>query len=214
MRAWTPEAVDQLKAEIDSLRWVCGIDEVGRGPLAGPVVACAIVMPQGERIEGVKDSKQLSEKKREALAPQILAACEAYGIGQVDEQTIDRINIRQATLLAMKEALEGLRDAAGQPLQPDLVVVDAEQVDTPLRQVSLVKADAQIYCVSCASIVAKVYRDHLMIEWGNRFPEYQLEKNKGYGTAAHRAAIQQYGLLPIHRRSFIHGEGLFDRPGV
>lgn len=208
-KKWSDQEVQVLKKRIDQVDLVCGIDEVGRGPLAGPVTACAIIMPKNPPIPGVADSKKLTEKKREALYPKILHQALAVGIGQVDEKTIDRINIRQATLLAMKEALDSLQDSDGRPVKPDLVVVDAEEVDTDLPQVSLPKADDRIYCVSCASIVAKVYRDREMVEWGKKYPQYEFEKNKGYGTKNHREAIKKYGILPIHRRTYIHGEDLF-----
>ncbi len=205
---WTEEDLNRLRERIADTKYVCGIDEVGRGPIAGPVVACAIVMPRGEKIAGVRDSKKLSEKRRELLNQAILSSCVAVGIGSKSPQVIDEINIRQATLLAMKEALLCLKTKQGRVLTPDFVVIDAERIDTRCEQISVIKGDDRIYAVSCASIVAKVYRDHLMIRYGADHPEYGFAKHKGYGTKAHYAAIRQHGLLPIHRRSFIHGKDL------
>lgn len=205
---WTPARLEKLYERIDGTERVCGIDEVGRGPIAGPVVACAIIMPKGKRIEGVTDSKKISEKKRERLYPLICQEAVALGIGIVDERTIDEINIRQATLLAMKKALHGLRDHSNQAVTPELVIIDAERIDTPIEQISVIKGDDRVYVVSCASIVAKVFRDRMMIDYAQRYPGYALEKHKGYGTRAHYNAIRSNGLLPIHRRSFIHGEDL------
>lgn len=207
---WTEEKLLNLRNETDLLNLVCGVDEVGRGPIAGPVVACAIIMPKQERIEGIQDSKKLSEKKREKLYDIILDQAIAWGIGMVDEKLIDEINIRQATLLAMKEAVEKLKDKKGQVIIPDLILVDAETIDTEIKQYSIIKGDQRVYAISCASIIAKVYRDRIMIEYSKKYPDYFLEKHKGYGTKAHYQAINEYGLLPIHRRSFIHGEDLFD----
>lgn len=207
---WTQDRIEALQKKIKNTNLVCGVDEVGRGPLAGPVVACAIIMPHGPALEGVRDSKKLSEKKRETLFPQILAQAIGWGIGQVDADQIDRINIRQASLLAMKEAVEHIYDRQGQILLPDLVVVDAEHLEIPQEQVSIIKGDDRIYAISCASIVAKVIRDHYMVYCGQVYPQYALEKNKGYGTQAHREAIHHYGLLSLHRRTFIHGKDLFD----
>lgn len=206
----TPETLQELLLKIDATELVCGIDEVGRGPLAGPVVACAIIMPHGEKIEGIRDSKKLSEKKRERLYDVILDHCVAWGIGQSDERMIDRINIRQATLLAMREALHQLKDRNGQLVTPDLVAVDAEHIDTTLPQVSVVHGDDRIYAISCASIIAKVTRDRLMRRYDALYPAYGFASNKGYGTKAHYEALRRYGILPLHRRSFLHGEDLHD----
>lgn len=205
---WTEEKLEQLYRRIDQTRLVCGIDEVGRGPIAGPVVACAIIMPNGERIDGVTDSKKLSEKKRELLYDRILDHAIAWGIGRVDERVIDEINIRQATLLAMKEALSHLRDRHGARVVPQLVLIDAERIETNLPQISVIKGDLRVYAISCASIVAKVVRDREMREMAQEHPAYGFEKHKGYGTKLHYEAIRKHGLLPVHRRSFIHGEDL------
>lgn len=207
--SWSPEDQMTLEKEIEEYNLVCGIDEVGRGPIAGPVLACAIIMPSGKFLPGVKDSKKLTEKKRESLYDLILSQCLAWGIGMRDERAIDQMNIRQATLVAMKDALESLHDKEGNPVVPDLVLVDAEHVDTPLLQRSIIKGDDRVYAISCASIIAKVTRDRMMVRYGEDFPEYGFENHKGYGTKFHYQAIEKYGLLPIHRMSFIHREGLF-----
>lgn len=210
---WTPEDQEALEKEMERVNLVCGIDEVGRGPIAGPVLACAIIMPSGEPIPGVKDSKKLTEKRRESLYDRILSQCLAWGIGMRDERAIDQMNIRQATLAAMKDALEGLRDREGNPVVPDLVLVDAETVETTLPQRSIIKGDDRVYAISCASIIAKVTRDRMMVQYGEEYPEYGFESHKGYGTKKHYEAIEKYGLLPIHRMSFIHREGLFKHAG-
>nr|WP_072514320.1 ribonuclease HII [Ndongobacter massiliensis] len=197
-------ALQALYRELAAHSAVCGIDEVGRGPIAGPVVACAIIMDKGDHIPGVRDSKKLSEKKRELLYAPILERARAWGIGQIEAELIDAIDIRQATLLAMKQALEQLCLMPDAPF-PDLVVVDAETIDTPLPQIAVVHGDDLIYEISCASIIAKVTRDRQMIAYGKQHPEYGFERHKGYGTKAHYEAIERYGLLPLHRRSFLKG---------
>ncbi len=201
---WTPEKLAELEKRMDETPLVCGIDEVGRGPLAGPVVACAIIMPHGKRIDGVRDSKKLSERKREALYEQILSSCIAWGMGISDERMIDQINIRQATLVAMRDAVRCLRNRGGVRVQPDLLVIDAETIDTDLPQVSVIHGDDRIYAISCASIVAKVARDRLMVAYDGIFPHYGFAQHKGYGTRKHLEAIRTYGQLPIHRASFLH----------
>ena len=208
---WTEEELNALHMRIEETPLVCGIDEVGRGPLAGPVVACAIIMPHGEKINGVRDSKKLSEKKREQLYDEILDRCIAWGIGQSDERVIDAINIRQATLKAMREALLSLKTKEGEHVVPDLVLVDAEHIETDVEQISVVHGDDRIYAISCASIVAKVSRDRMMRAYGVQYPEYGFASHKGYGTKAHYDAIRQFGLLPIHRRSFLHGKDRYEK---
>lgn len=208
---WTEEQLSALQVRINETPLVCGIDEVGRGPLAGPVVACAIIMPHGEKIQGVRDSKKLSEKKREQLYDTILDQCLAWGIGQCDERMIDAINIRRATLVAMREALLSLKTKKGEILVPDLVLVDAEHIETDLEQISVVHGDDRIYAISCASIVAKVRRDRMMRAYDARYPEYGFAAHKGYGTKAHYAAIREHGILPIHRRSFLHGKDRYEK---
>ncbi len=176
---------------------VCGVDEVGRGPLAGPVVCAAVIMPTDNLIEGVDDSKKLSAKKREALAEKIKKEAIAYAICRVEPQMIDEINILQATRLCMKQAVESLAVA------PDYVLTDGNMtLDIVQPQQSIVKGDAESYSIGAASIIAKVYRDKLMEEYAKEYPDYAFEKNAGYGTAAHIAGIKKVGLCPIHRRSF------------
>lgn len=179
------------------------IDEVGRGCLAGDVVACAIVMPLDSIIPGVKDSKKLTPKKREELYNKILDKAIAVGLGQVGPDIIDRINIKESTKLAMKMAVENLKDKDGKRIIPDYLLIDAENIPIDIPQKSIVKGDEQVYGIACASIVAKVYRDRLCEMWGSKFKGYSIEKNKGYGTKEHREAIKKFGPSPIHRISFL-----------
>jgi len=195
--------------EIEKSIWKLGfnniacIDEVGRGCLAGDVVACAIIMPKTSVIEGVRDSKKLSEKKREILYDEILSQCIAYGIGRVDSSMIDKINIKEATRLAMKIAVENLQDGEGNKVYPDFLLIDAEKVDLKIPQESIIKGDDRTYGIGCASIIAKVFRDRLCLEWDREFEGYNLKKHKGYGTKEHRENIQKLGPSPIHRKSFL-----------
>ncbi len=176
---------------------VCGVDEVGRGPLAGPVVCAAVIMPTDGVIEGVDDSKRLSAKKREILAEIIREKAIACAICRVEPQVIDSINILQATRLCMKNAIESLAPAA------DFVLCDGNMtLDITIPQKSIIKGDHLSYSIGAASIVAKVYRDKLMAEYAEMYPEYGFEHNAGYGTAEHIEAIKRVGLCPIHRRSF------------
>ena len=180
-------------------RLIAGVDEVGRGPLAGPVVCAAVIMPFDEEnlVVGVDDSKKLSEKKREMLAEEIKKRALCYTIVEIDEKTIDEINILEATKLGMKRAIEGLA------ITPDVVLTDGNMtLDIALKQQSVIHGDALSYSIGAASIVAKVYRDHLMDEYAKTYPAYDFDKNKGYGTAAHINAIKEQGLCPIHRRTF------------
>ncbi len=176
---------------------IAGIDEAGRGPLAGPVVAACAVMPLDDLIEGVNDSKKLSEKKREALYPIIREKALAYSIVAVDEKRIDQVNILNATKEAMRRCLEQLT------LRPDVVLVDAVQLECDYTVHAIVKGDALSYTIACASVLAKVYRDHLMLDFAREYPQYGFDQHKGYGTAAHIAALRAYGPSPIHRRTFI-----------
>ncbi len=179
---------------------VAGVDEVGRGPLAGPVVCAAVILPLEEekRILGVNDSKKLSAKKREALDEQIKKVARAYSIAEVSEKVIDEINILQATRLGMKRAVEGLS------LSPDLVLTDGNMtLDISVPQRSIVKGDALVYSIGAASILAKVYRDALMRGYAKKYPAYGFERNAGYGTAQHIAAIREMGICEIHRRTFV-----------
>ena len=179
------------------------IDEVGRGCLLGDVVACAIVMPKGLFIEGVKDSKKLTPKKRDQLYDIILENCIAYGIGRVDSKTIDKINIKESTRLAMKIAVENLKDKLGKRISPDYILIDAEKVYLNIPQEGIIKGDDKSHGIACASIVAKVYRDRLCLEWAEEYPGYGIEKHKGYGTKAHYEAIEKNGILSIHRNTFL-----------
>lgn len=181
---------------------ICGIDEVGRGPLAGPVVACAVVLPKDVTILYLNDSKKLSEKKRELLYDEIMEKAVAVGIGAVGPARIDEINILQATYEAMRMAIEDLTGKLGK--EPDLLLNDAvtiPEVDIP--QVPIIKGDAKSISIAAASIVAKVTRDHLMIEYDQVLPGYDFAKNKGYGTKAHIAGLKELGATPIHRKTFI-----------
>lgn len=181
------------------VRYIAGVDEVGRGPLAGPVVCAAVVMPldQNELVVGVDDSKKLSAKKREQLAEQIRQKALAYTVVEVDEKRIDQMNILEATKLGMKQAVEGLAIA------PEVVLTDGNMIiDIPHKQKSVVHGDALSYSIGAASIIAKVYRDSLMDEYAKQYPQYAFEKNKGYGTAEHIQGIKEHGLCPIHRRTF------------
>lgn len=176
---------------------ICGTDEVGRGPLAGPVVCAAVIMPLDDIVEGVDDSKKLSKAKREKLYDEIIKKAVAYAICRVEPQKIDEINILQATRLCMKNAVEELK------VSPDFVLTDGNMtLDITYPQRSIIKGDALSYSIGAASIIAKVYRDKLMEEYAKDYPEYGFASNVGYGSAAHIEAIKKYGLCPIHRRSF------------
>ncbi|MBR2375882.1 MAG: ribonuclease HII [Clostridia bacterium] len=180
-------------------RYIAGVDEVGRGPLAGPVVCAAVIMPLDTEtlVVGVDDSKKLSEKKRVELAEKIKAAALAYTIVEIDEKKIDEINILEATKLGMKRAIETLE------IPPDVVLTDGNMtIDIPYPQQSVIHGDALSYSIGSASIIAKVYRDGIMDEYAKTYSAYGFEKNKGYGTAAHIQAIKEQGLCPIHRRTF------------
>ena len=178
-------------------KYICGVDEVGRGPLAGPVVCAAVIMPLDDIIEGVDDSKKLSAKRREDLSEKIQKIAIGAHICCVERNIIDEINILEATKLCMKQAVEGLK------VTPDVVICDGNMtLDINIPQRSFIKGDARSYTIGAASIVAKVYRDRLMCEYAKQYPQYGFERNAGYGTAAHIQAIKQYGLCPIHRRSF------------
>lgn len=178
-------------------KYVCGVDEVGRGPLAGPVVCAAVIMRADSIVEGVDDSKKLTAKKREKLSALIRQNAIAWAICRVEPQTIDEINILQATRLCMKNAVESLS------VRPNFVLTDGNMtLDISIPQQSVVGGDAACYSIGAASIIAKVYRDEVMDEYAAQYPAYAFEKNKGYGTAAHISAIKECGICPIHRRSF------------
>lgn len=176
---------------------LCGVDEAGRGPLAGPVSVCACVMPHDRIIYGIDDSKKLSESKRESLFEQITAVAD-YCVVLIDRETIDEINILEATKLGMKRAVEGLKTT------PELAVIDAVKgLDIAVPYEPVVKADAKSYAVAAASIIAKVTRDRLMRELDKKYPRYGFAKNKGYGTREHIAALMEFGATPEHRKKFI-----------
>ena len=178
---------------------ICGIDEAGRGPFAGPVVAGAVVLPVGLKLEGLNDSKQVSAGRREELFEEIKEKAISYGIGMSSPARIDEINILQATYEAMQHAVEDL------DVVPDLLLNDAVTIpQIPIKQVGIVKGDARSLSIAAASIMAKVTRDRLMVEYAELYPEYGFEKNKGYGSAEHREALKKYGPCPIHRTTFIH----------
>lgn len=184
------------EAYAQGYRAIVGTDEVGRGPLAGPVVAAAVVLPRGVEILGINDSKKLSEKRREALAEEIKAKALAYKIAEVSSAEIDRVNILHAAERAMKEAVEAL------PFGDYLLVDGQNQLDVRLPVRNLIGGDSISISIAAASIIAKVYRDHLMVQLDSVYPQYNFAQNKGYGTADHYAALQKYGPSPVHRRSF------------
>jgi ribonuclease HII len=179
------------------------IDEVGRGCLAGDVLACAVIMPKGIMIPEVNDSKKLSPKKREELYEKIVDKAIAIGIGRIGPETIDKINIKESTRLAMKEAALNLIDKNDNIITPDYLLIDAEKVPIKIPQMSLIKGDERSHGIACASIVAKVYRDKLCEIWGKEYEGYKIGKNKGYGTKEHREAVKRKGPSPIHRMSFL-----------
>ena len=181
------------------IEYIAGIDEAGRGPLAGPVVVASVIMPKDSMIEGINDSKKVSEKKREKLYDIILEEAISYGIGIIYQDEIDEINILQATKKGLTEAVEQMK------IKPDLIMVDAlTGIDTlGIPYQSIIKGDAKCYSISAASIIAKVTRDRIMREWDKVYPEYGFAAHKGYGTAKHIAALKEYGPCEIHRRSFI-----------
>ena len=180
------------------MKYVCGIDEAGRGPLAGPVVVASVMLPENSMIEGVNDSKKISESKREKLYDVILSEAISYGIGIIYQDEIDEINILQATKKGLHEAV------ANMEIKPNVILVDAlTGIDTlGIPYKSIIKGDAKSYSIGAASIIAKVTRDRIMREWDKVYPEYGFAGHKGYGTAKHIEAIKKYGLTPIHRRSF------------
>ena len=178
--------------------FIAGVDEVGRGPLAGPVVAAAVILPSDYEITGLNDSKKLSEKRREAMDEIIRREAVSFGIGLISQDRIDKINILQATYEAMRLALEQLSPA------PDMILADAVTIPgIETRQLPIIKGDAKSASIAAASIIAKVYRDHLMIEYDSLYPEYGFARNKGYGTKEHINALKEFGPTPLHRKSFI-----------
>lgn len=177
---------------------ICGVDEAGRGPLAGPVYAAAVILPSDCVIEGLNDSKKLTEKKREKLFDEIKDKALAYGIASADEKEIDEINILNATFLAMKRAINSLS------VKPDLALIDGNQKPhTDIEEVTVIKGDAKSMSIAAASVLAKVSRDRFMLEMAEKYPQYEFARHKGYGTKLHYEKIAQYGVCDIHRRTFL-----------
>ena len=183
----------------DGIESICGIDEAGRGPLAGPVVVAAVIMPRESMIEGINDSKKISEKKREILYEKIINEAIAYSVGIMDQKEIDELNILNATKKGLTTAIEELK------VRPQRILVDAlTGIDTlGVPYTSIIKGDAKSYSIAAASIIAKVTRDRIMRQWDELYPQYGFEKHKGYGTKMHIDAIKEYGLCPLHRLSFV-----------
>ena len=209
MKEKEEQRLNMLKAEEEKLynekniKYICGIDEAGRGPLAGPVVVGAVVMPRDSKIEWVNDSKKVTEKRREILYDKITQEALAWGVGIVSEKEIDQINILNATKMGLHLALGEVIEKLGE--KPNIVIVDAlKDIDTfQIPYQSIIKGDATRYSIACASIIAKVTRDRIMRQWDEIYPVYNFEKNKGYGTSEHINALKDYGPCQIHRRSFI-----------
>ena len=179
--------------------YICGIDEAGRGPLAGPVVVASVILPKDSMIEGVNDSKKISEKKREKIYEEIINNAVSYGVGIINQDEIDEINILNATKKGLTESIKALSK------KPDVILVDAlERIDTlGIPYKSIIKGDAKSYSIAAASIIAKVTRDRIMRQWDEIYPEYGFAGHKGYGTAKHIATIKELGICPLHRKSFV-----------
>ena len=193
------ETMKEYERRYCAYTYICGVDEAGRGPFAGPVVAGAVILDPGKEILYLNDSKKLSEKKREELYEEIMEKAISVGVGMVDNKVIDEINILQATYLAMQKAIAALDP------QPDFILADAVTIPgITIPQTGIIKGDAKSVSIAAGSIIAKVTRDRLCLEYDRLYPEYGFASHKGYGTAAHREAIRKYGPLDIHRRSFIH----------
>lgn len=193
------DSMMEFERKYADCQYICGVDEVGRGPLAGPVVACAVILQKETYYRYLNDSKKVTEKRREKLYDEITNEAVAYSIGIVSPQIIDEINILQATYKAMQQAVNGL------DVKPDKILVDAVHIpDIAIPQISIVKGDAKSVSIAAASIVAKVYRDRMMADYDKLYPEYMFAKNKGYGTKAHMEALRTIGLSPIHRKTFVH----------
>ncbi len=190
---------EENKLYDNNIKYICGIDEAGRGPLAGPVVVGAVIMPQQSFIEGINDSKKVSEKKRERLYELITEEAISYSVGIVDQKTIDEINILNATKLGVKLALQGLKQ------KPDIIMIDAlNNIDTMgIPYISIIKGDSKNYSIAAASIIAKVTRDRIMRQWDEIYPIYGFSKHKGYGTAEHIRILKENGPCILHRKSFI-----------
>ena len=191
--------MSEYERKFADAEYICGVDEVGRGPFAGPVMAGAVILPKDCEILYLNDSKKLSYKKREALFDEIREKAVSYFVARVEPSRIDEINILQATYEAMREAINNLS------VRPDIILVDAVNIPgIDIRQESIIKGDAKSVSIAAASIIAKVTRDRVMEEYAKEYPGYGFERNMGYGTAEHRAALKEKGATPIHRRSFIH----------
>ena len=187
----------EIKAREKGYRLIAGADEAGRGPLAGPVVAAAVVLPPEAILQGLDDSKKLSPAKREELFPKIQTQAIAYGVAVVNPEVIDEINILQAALLAMKQAVEQLKPV------PDLLLIDGNQkLNSTLDQWAIVKGDSKSLSIAAASVLAKVTRDHIMQDYHHLYPQYEFARHKGYGTKLHRDLIAKHGPCPIHRNTF------------
>ncbi|MDO4661844.1 MAG: ribonuclease HII [Tissierellia bacterium] len=189
---------DDIKKQVyKDYDYICGVDEVGRGPIAGPVLTCAVIMPKDKRIEGVTDSKKIPHKKLEILSEIIKKEAICYSYGILNSNIIDKINIKNATKLAMKMAVESLS------VKPQICLIDAEKIDIPIKQLNIVKGDLIEYQISCASILAKVRRDEIMDKFDRIYKGYDFIHNKGYGTKKHYEALENLGETPIHRKSFL-----------
>lgn len=193
------EGMKEYERQYAGKGFICGVDEAGRGPLAGPVVAAAVILPEDETFIYLNDSKKVTEKRREALYEQIVSKAVSYGIGIVSHDIIDEINILQATYRAMRSAVENM------DIRPDVCLVDAVTIPDlgDIEQVPIIKGDAKSVSIAAASVLAKVTRDRMMVEMGEKYPQYGFEKHKGYGTKAHIEAIREFGPCPEHRRTFI-----------
>lgn len=180
--------------------FVCGVDEAGRGPLAGPVCAAAVILPEGIEIAGLNDSKKLTEKRREALFAEITKNAVAYAVGFADIKEIEELNILNATFLAMKRAVEGLNIPA------DFAIIDGNRLpNLTIPALAVVKGDSKSMSVAAASVIAKVTRDRLLVEYDQQYPQYGFAKHKGYGTKLHYEAIKEHGICEVHRKSFLKG---------
>lgn len=188
----------EIAAMNKGFRTVCGVDEAGRGPLAGPVYAAAVILPTGLEIPGLNDSKKLSEKKREELFDVITNVAISFSVGIATEKEIDEINILNATFLAMKRAINGLE------ICPDYAIIDGNRApNSGIYEETVVKGDGKVMSVAAASVIAKVSRDRFMLKMAEEYPQYQFEKHKGYGTKLHYEMLEKYGISPIHRKSFL-----------
>ena len=205
------QEIQKIEKELyaKGVKSICGIDEAGRGPLAGPVVVASVIMPEDSMIEGVNDSKKVSEKKREILYEKIIEEAVAYGVGIINQNEIDKVNILNATKEGLTKSIRELEKDLQEKNRgfdkPEIILVDAlTKIDTDgISYRSIIKGDAKSYSIAAASIIAKVTRDRIMRQWDEVYPEYGFEKHKGYGTAAHIQAIKEYGICPLHRKTFI-----------